>query len=113
MRIGGRPVMWLVPTGLFAIFALLVVLSPTPPGRWFDRLLHLFGIGAVSARAAALTLWISSAVASAIAGSLISRYTHIEPVLVVVDAAALGLACGLVLIWLASRRNARGSDVGD
>lgn len=104
---------WAIPAGVFALLALLSALAPTPPGAWFDKALHLFGIGAVSARATAISLWFVSALVSAGAGFFLANYTTLSTATVVVDSAAAGLGLSLLLVWLASRRNRRGVGLMD
>lgn len=103
---------WAFPTAAFALIALLCALAPTAPGPWFDKVLHIFGIGSVSARRAALTLWILSTIACAGAGAMLDHFTNLTPVLVAIDAAAIGLAFSFVIIKLASPKG-RGTSLID
>jgi hypothetical protein len=105
--------MWIAPAAFFALLALLSALSPVAPGRWLDSLLHVFGIGAVSARSTAFSLWLVASLVAAGAGFALSQLSQLEPPFVALDAAAIGLAAALLLLWLASRGNARGTGLGD
>jgi hypothetical protein len=95
---------WLIWTAPI-LAAIAAAASSRPPGRWLDRLFHVFGIGGIDGRRAAIAGLVILAVVGFGTDAVLTLATTLETPWRQLDAFAAGAAAALSTLMLAGWLN--------